>query len=270
MIRLGHIRYSNCYPIHEPFLGGRAEWLQLVEGSPAFLNELLARAELDVAPCSSIELARHPGEYRALRGLCIASDEAVESIAVVSRAPLEGLAGSRVALPTASATARVLLRILLELRHGIAPRWEDFDQEAEDPLMDSDVAAALFIGDIALRRLPGEGERRTDLGSEWFHWTGLPFVFALWQLRDEARSEPHLPELHRRMLAARDGLSRSADALARRAAGRFGIAASRLAAYWRGIRYTLDPPALRGLTRFYELAADLDEVAAVPRVRMWG
>ena len=57
-IRLGHITYSNCYPVHAGILdGGMDEGIAVTEGVPSFLNGLLDRGEIDVAPCSSIEFA---------------------------------------------------------------------------------------------------------------------------------------------------------------------------------------------------------------------
>ena len=136
MLRLGNIDYSNCYPIHGPLLeGARPPWLEMVDGTPSDLNRRLAKGELDIAPGSSIELARHAREYAALSGLCIGSDGPVESIILATRVPPDGLDGRIVSLPTASATSRCLLRILLEIRLGVRPNWADFDQQAGDPLL---------------------------------------------------------------------------------------------------------------------------------------
>jgi chorismate dehydratase len=270
MLRLGNIDYSNCYPIHGPVLeGDRPEWLTVVDGTPSELNGLLATGGLDLAPGSSIELARHAREYAALRGLCIGSDGPVESIILATRHPPEELDGRPVALPTASATSRILLKILLETRLGIEPRWLDFDQRSGDPLErrgtdgrgtgDRTADAALFIGDVALRRQPGEGEAHVDLGAEWKAWTGLPFVYALWLVARSAAGSGETEDLHRRFLAQRDSVAPGLGSLAERAAPRFGFPPERLRSYWARIRYDLDPRMLAGLERFLSLAADLGE-----------
>lgn len=271
MIRLGNIDYSNCYPIHGPLLGRpRPDWLQVVDGPPAELNRGLAAGELDVAPGSSIELARHAREYRALGGLCIGSDGPVHSIVAVSGVPLGELGGRTVALPTASASSRCLLRILLELRLGVSPSWVDFDQSGVDPMAGSGPGradAALFIGDVALRRADREGELRFDLGREWTEWTGLPFVYALWMVRDEVAEVEEMQMLHRRLLACRDALPGAFRSLASPASARFGLPADRLGQYWTRIRYGLDSAMLRGLKHFLDLATHLDEAPAAPELR---
>jgi chorismate dehydratase len=273
MLRLGNIDYSNCYPIHGPVLeGDRPAWLQVVDGTPSDLNRRLANGELDLAPGSSIELARHSREYGALRGLCIGSRGPVESIVLVTRKPLEALDGRTVALPTASATSRCLLRILLETRLQVSPRWVDFDQADRDPLDGerSDPEAALYIGDVALRRRVREGETVLDLGAEWTRWTGLPFVYALWLVTDRAATLPQTRDLHARFLANRDGAAANAASLAVRAGTRYGFTASRLRSYWARISYDLDADMLAGLRLFLEHAADLGEAPRVDSIRLVG
>ena len=265
MIRLGNIDYTNCYPIHADLLDGEPPaWLTVVHGPPSKLNALLAAGDLDVAPCSSIEAARHASDYVVLAGLCIGCDGPVESITLVSRVPQAELDGARVALPTASATSRSLARILLETRLDVRPGWEDFDQGADDPLADpsAPAEAALFIGDVALGRERRPGETVIDLGAEWKAWTGLPFVFALWQARAELADTPDLARLHGSLIRARDRLADGSADLADRAARRFDVDADRLEAYWSSVEYRLDDRMLEGLRLFFRLAADLGEVPA--------
>lgn len=274
MIRLGNIDYSNCYPIHGPVLGrNRPDWLEVVDGPPSDLNRRLANGELDVAPGSSIELARHSREYGVLRGLCIGSAGPVESIIFVSRLPLRELAGRTVALPTASATSRCLLRILLEVRLGVEPVWVDFDQRSHDPLIsDSGAAgqvdAALFIGDVALRREGEPGELLFDLGQEWTEWTGLPFVYALWLVRGEVANRSEIHELHRLFLQSRDAAAVDAPALASQASGRYGFPPFRLQSYWSRIRYDLDEQMLEGLEHFLALASEIGEAPRIDGIRL--
>ncbi len=251
----------------------RPDWLEVVDGPPSDLNRRLANGELDVAPGSSIELARHSREYGVLRGLCIGSAGPVESIIFVSRLPLRELAGRTVALPTASATSRCLLRILLEVRLGVEPVWVDFDQRSHDPLISDpgaagQVDAALFIGDVALRRAGEPDELLFDLGHEWTEWTGLPFVYALWLVRGEVTNRSEIHELHRLFLQSRDAAAVDAPALASQASGRYGFPPFRLQSYWSRIRYDLDEQMLEGLEHFLALASEIGEAPRIDGIRL--
>ncbi|HSL71210.1 MAG TPA: menaquinone biosynthesis protein, partial [Longimicrobiales bacterium] len=267
MLRLGHIDYSNCVPVHADLLRGSRPDVQIVHGTPAVLNRALAAGEIDVAPCSSIEYARHADRYRILPDLAIGSFGPVQSIRLESTQPLDRLEAATVAIPTASATSVVLLRVLLELRFGVRAELRWFDQESGDDPIAAGADAVLWIGDLALRRAQQQDRTAHDLGALWTEWTGLPFAFALWQTGLGAQRDPELQRLHRLLLESRSAALSDPDRVAREHAHRLQLAAARLADYWRGLHYVLDPAMLRGLLRFYEHAATLGEIDQVPALR---
>lgn len=242
-------------------------WLELRRGVPAELNRQLASGAIDVAPSSSIEFARHADRYRLLPDLAIAADGAVESILLELDRPITDLDGAEVAIPTASATSVVLLRIILERRYGLTPRYRWFDQTATDPLREG-AAAALWIGDIALQRgeRGGTGEF-VDLGAEWSEWSGLPFVFAVWQVTAGPERDDELRSLHRLLLESRSYFEAQIDELATRFAPEHGLSAERLASYWRRLDFTLGPQLQAGLLHYYRLAAELGETPRVTELR---
>jgi predicted solute-binding protein len=157
MLRLGHIVYSNCFPVHARFIDqAPPEGVVLAQGVPSVLNDMLAHGDIDVAPCSSIEYARHAERYRLLPEVVIGSRGAVGSILLVG-APPAALDGAVVALTTSSATSVCLLKILLRVRWRVMPRFVWFDQGRHDPFA-MGAAAALYIGDLALDpSRPGSG-----------------------------------------------------------------------------------------------------------------
>ena len=270
MLRLGHIEYSNCFPVHALLVDrGAPSWLELVPGIPSELNRALAAGEIDVSPCSSIEFARHADHYRILPDFVIGSDGPVQSILVESDRPLDALDGEEVALPTASATSVVLLRILLEQRLGIRARYRWFDQATEADPVSGGAAAALRIGDVALRREFPAGRLVQDLGALWNEWTGLPFAFAVWQASPGPESDAELLALHALLLESRTWFYHNAGDLACRHQATFGLPPARLDAYWRSLSYTLDERMLRGLLHFYACAAELGEVPVPPPALRW-
>jgi chorismate dehydratase len=264
-LRLGHIHYSNCVPVHALALAGEGHgWLELREGTPAELNRALAAGDVDVAPSSSIEYARHAGRYRLLPGHVIASDGAVGSILLELSRPATALDGRLVALPTASATSVVLLRLLLERRLGVRPRYDWFEQrDAADPFA-TGADAVLWIGDVALRRAARTDRALLDLGAAWGDWTGLPFAYALWQVGAGPERDPQLARLAALLRRSKDHFRRHAASLAEAHAADYGLDAAALLAYWRTLRFDLDAEILRGLDAFLRLATEIGEAPGVP------
>lgn len=268
MLRLGHIGYANCIPVHSLLLDrGAPDGIDVRSGIPSVLNRELEEGTIDVAPSSSIEYARHSDRYRVLPGFAIASDGPVESILLESDRPLEELDDQEVGLPTASATSVVLLRILLETRLGVRPRYRWFEQsETADPVREG-AAAALWIGDAALRRGTTGAGPFLDLGLEWKRWTGLPFVYAIWQVSAGPEKDAAMRALHQTLVESYAHFERNVDALAESHAVELGLEPERLARYWRTLEYRLDAHLERGLLHFYRLAAALDEAPEVSTLR---
>jgi chorismate dehydratase len=153
-IRLGRISYVNMAPV---FFRLEAE-ADEVQGVPTALNRKLIAGELDVAPISSIEYARHADSLRILPRLCVSSEGAVDSIQLVSKTPLEHV--RTVAVTPESATSVVLTKVLLP-EASLVP----FDEPAE---------ARLLIGDAALKSAFEDPTPHYDLGRLWLERTGLP------------------------------------------------------------------------------------------------
>jgi chorismate dehydratase len=268
MIKLGHIGYSNCFPVHAAFIAGeRPSSVQLVTGTPAQLNQALASGAIDVAPASSIEYARHADAYRLLPDFVIASDGPVGSILLESTRPLAELGNKRIAVPTASATSVVLLKILMRCRSGVQADYFWFDQDSGADPFDAGADAALWIGDVALRRVFGPDRHQYDLGAEWQAWLGLPFVFAAWQTSAAPERDAELRTLNTLLRDSRRYFLDNAAALAKSTAPHFRIDAGRLLRYWQSLRYDFDESMQRGLLEYYRLAASLGEAPAVTRLK---
>ena len=268
-LRLGDITYSNCFPVHARLIDQpRPGDPRMITGVPSLLNRLLRQGEIDVAPCSSIEYALNADRYRILPDLVIGSRGPVRSILFLSRGNPSRLSGRTVALPTASATSVVLLKILLQLRWGAEPEFTWFDQSKENPFFFG-CDAALFIGDVALR--PDLYEHvlyRFDLGEVWYRATGLPFAFAVWQAG--GGSPEQLRQLHALLLESRQYAADNRSDLAQRYSRQFGLPPRLLAQYWADLDYELDDLAIEGLLRFYRLAAEIGEIPEVPELRWAG
>src|SRR5207237_10578301 len=82
-----------------------------ITGVPTELNRRLIAGELDTAPISSIEYARHADTLRLLPRLCVSSEGAVDSIQLVSKLPLDAI--RTVAVTPESATSVWLTKVVL-------------------------------------------------------------------------------------------------------------------------------------------------------------
>jgi len=263
-LRLGHIIYSNCLPVHATVVEDTPPWLDLLDGVPGELNRMLRAGALDVAPASSIEYARNSSRYRVIPDLAIGCRGPVRSILFLSRRDPADLDDLPVAVPTSSATSVALLQVILA-RRGVRPALRWFDQAVEDPFA-AGAEAALFIGDVALDPyLHPDLPVRIDLGAAWWETTGLPFAFALWQVAGGDAGA--VACLHRTLVRSRDASLADLAGLAGRHADRFRMSAAELAGYWRTLRYTLDGPMQEGIRVFYRYAAEAGVLAEAPPLR---
>jgi len=245
MIKLGRISYANMAPV---FFRVEAEYEE-VTGVPTELNRLLLAGELDTAPISSIEYARHADTLRLLPRLCVSSEGAVDSIQLVSRVPLEEI--KSVGITPESATSVVLTKVLLP--HAVhVPLGEQAD-------------AKLLIGDAALKSAFEDPTPHHDLGKLWRERTGLPMVFAVWAAPDPP--SPDLIELEDALVASVRAARANPEALAYESAERYGYPAGFLARYFEKLRYRFGPRERAGLYTFLELAHEVGELDEVPELR---
>jgi chorismate dehydratase len=245
MIRLGRIGYVNMAPV---FYRLDADVDEVV-GVPTELNRKLIDGELDLAPISSIEYARHADRLRILPRLCVSSEGAVDSIQLVARVPLEHV--RTVAVTPESATSVILTKVLLP--------------EAEHVPLDEQADAKLLIGDAALESAFEDPTPHYDLGRLWLERTGLPMVFAVW-----AAPEPlvdGLLELEDALVASLRRARAEPERLAYEASERYGYPAGFLARYFEKLRYRFGPRERAGLVTFLELARDVGELDRVPELR---
>jgi chorismate dehydratase len=270
VIALGHIAYANCFPVHGPILLGDVSFGgEIVSGEPAALNRLLATGRVQVAPCSSIEYARNHPRYRVLPDLGIVSRGEVRSILLGTTRDPEDLGRCRVATPTASASSTCLAEILLLRRYGASPQLGVFDQQAEDPF--ENFEAALFIGDVALATREERPDLIwTDLGAAWTEWTGLPFVYALWQVHAPPALSEDVQACGRALAESKAAGLADLEGLSRRYPVPVPLPRSGLADYWRGLDYGLDAEAGEGLRVFFEMAVDIGRLRSAPDLQFLG
>jgi len=270
-LRLGKIGFLNVLPIYYPLESGIITHpFAIASGTPAHLNALMAKGDLDLSVVSSIEYARYPERYSILPDLSISCCGAVKSVVLFSQVPVSGLDGKTVTVTNNSATSVFLLKILFSERLGIKADLRSGSFE-EVSLGGSLPLAFLAIGDEALRLSARDVyPHRLDLGEAWHSWTGLPFVFALWvmQKKSAEKWDGSLENIIKVLASAKDWGRTHLDRVCAVAAQKGILGADELKVYYTGLRFDLREGEQEGLKLFYRFLKDMGEIPIVPELEI--
>ncbi len=262
LARVGSVPYLNAKPL---IYGLESE---IILEHPARLAQRLAAREFDTGLVPVVEVFRRPG-YVIVDSIAIACNGPVYSVLLAHRGPLSDI--REVVVDAASGTSVLLLRVLLEKRFGLKPRY------VVEPLAErrSDASTQMLIGDQAIRFRaaaslrdarpdadpdhgvtgPLSGWHILDLGQAWFDWTGLPFVFAVWAVHAD---HPDIHNLAAKLLAARDaGLANIETIITRETEG---DAEFRRHYFAEHVRYHLGPREKEAMRLFQQHLLDLGEL----------
>jgi chorismate dehydratase len=248
-IRLGAVSYLNTGPLVYG-LEEQPQRFHVRFDVPSRCAALLHEDRVDLGLIPSIEYLHGP-DYRIVRGVSIASDGPVASVALFSRKPVLKL--ESIALDSGSRTSVALLKVLCARWFEISPAFSTMAPDMDAMLTACD--AALVIGDNALfADHTALGLEKIDLGEEWTGMTGLPFVYAFWAGRRAVVSAEDASRLNE----ARDRGLAAVEKVAERYFPGDPAKIARGAEYLReNVKYALGEREQAGLGRFYELAAEL-------------
>lgn len=254
--RVGKIAYVNTAPFYFQ-LFEQNNTPSIVEGSPADINRLILKGDIDFAPISSLEYALHQEKYILLPNLCIGSRDFSRSVLLLSRERIEGLNHTPIILSKKSLSSVVLLKILLKYKYRFENKFVA-EWGSPDELLKCG-KAALVIGDDALFYKPKEFLYKYDLSELWWDWAELPFCFSVWAVR-RTYYEKHpreVFEFYRRLKANTERNLQDLEALLKEALG-LTIADKRFSqvfGYLFNLNFFLDEEMKKGLELFYRFAA---------------
>jgi chorismate dehydratase len=261
------------HPPHAVPLAGRYDIESMM---PAQCAERLAEGTADLGLVPIVTLA-HSRDLRIVPGCAIASKGAIRSLLLVVRAKT-GLEGVRsIAADTSSRATLAYVQVMARHFWRIPATFLPYAPNLDSMLAACD--AALLIGDPALLALEDRAARRKrtgeellylDLGAEWHKLTGLPWISAVWGVREEAiRSRQVRHQLVSDLIGSRDAGLAHIDDLANEWAMHIALSRATIHAYLsRNIHYILDEECLDGLRAFYELAAACKVLPAVEELHM--
>jgi len=253
-VRIGMVNFINTAPLYDVWLRKvkRPEWT-VVEAAPAVLNRMLYADQLDMGLVSSQEYAAHAENYLLLDDISISASGPVGSVFLFSRCEPQSLTDRLVFLSGQSQTSVSLVKIILESFYNVMPRYEV--GSALEAQLNSDISAVLAIGDEALILAQNKVyPHKIDLGKIWFEKTSLPFVFAVWAMREEfCRSNPEIVrEIERELQRCRQEGRNDLQNISKRVGPRVSMDADACYEYLRGIEHDLSPVKKKGLVRFIE------------------
>lgn len=232
---------------------------------PSLCAQALAQGTGDIGIIPAAAYAQIPGLV-LLPEVAIASRRAVRSILLVSRVPVDRV--RTVALDTSSMTSVALTKMLFE--KWLGGGREFFPQAPDMEKMLASCDAGLLIGDPALQ-VDRRKYHTLDLAEEWIRYTGKPFVFAFWAVREEAlREADSTLDLAALFRHSRDnGLQReNLELISQEWAPRVGLSEAEIRSYLtKNIHYQLDSGCSEGLQLFYRYAAELRLLPAAPELR---
>ncbi|MGB8956062.1 MAG: menaquinone biosynthesis protein [Tumebacillaceae bacterium] len=268
-IRIGQIKFTNALPLCH-FIDNANPLIEKVPGAQNELNAWLAEGSVDMGLVSAFAYAQIADDYALLRGLSISSRGPVGSILFFSKRPLAELDGCVVALPTTSASAANLTKILLA-EMGVKPTY--ITREPDLPRMMEEADAALLIADFALYW--GRQEHpylMFDLGEEWHNRTGHSMTFGVCAVPKRLiESDPDtVREIHRLFLESKRKSLANMEAIYAEAQAMLGQNAEYWKQYFSKLIYEFDENMAMGANAYFDAAYRHGLLPKPVKVELWG
>jgi chorismate dehydratase len=265
---IGKIPFANVFPFYH-FLERKCDCSRytFIEGVPSLLNKMIRDGKIDISPSSSIEYLRYKDNYALLPFFTISSVGPVSSILLFSKIPLEELDKKTIAVSSHSETSAMLLKIIMRNFLSLNPRYRTIKNGSLKKVLTS-YPAYLLIGDEAMKEAKNLSTANRqpstvyiyDLGELWFHYTGLPFVFALWIVRRKSLSKKKklIEDFTRDLLHAKAYAVQKRTTIARHAPQKKWMKQRELVNYWGRISFDFTEKHLAGLELFEKYALKID------------
>jgi len=183
--RVSAVSYLNTIP----FLYGLKKhkinkYIYLSLDNPSVCADKLLNDEVDIGliPSAVLPLVK---EGEIISDYCIGATNRVRSVILYSNEPIDQI--NTILLDYQSRTSVNLVKILADKFWKIKVNWKPaFPGYEETPLNRSE--AAVVIGDRSFMMV-NNYSYIFDLSAEWFSFTGLPFVFAIWTSNKQIEPE---------------------------------------------------------------------------------
>lgn len=248
MIRLGVVSFLNARPLIDG-LRERTD-IRITFDVPSRLSQRLIAGEFDAALIPLVDVLCMRPPLHVVSDACIGCDGETMTVRVFSQVPPDRV--RQIHADPDSHTSVMLARVIWHELFGrdvhIAPLPPDTAYDALDTV--------LLIGDKVINPSRGSFAYEIDLGGAWRQHTGLPFIFAVWAMREDAvgdTTDSSPAEVARILRDARDrGIARCAQ-IARTEGPALGWPVELAERYLcRRLLFRCDAAARQGAERFID------------------
>ena len=175
-ITVGHVPNLECEAF---YFDMERRGIALVDMDPNQVADALEDGAIDAGPIPLLDVPRLEPNAAPIQRFCVASVTHAVSCVLLSNREIGDLSGGKIALNEPDPTCLRLLRVILELKHGIT------GTSFVDAQSEHDAMFLTWNRGLRGRRAVRGFSHRYDLGEEWQEWTGLPFVFNRWMARSD-------------------------------------------------------------------------------------
>ena len=182
---VGKIPYLNSVPFYHHF---EKRQFRILPVTPRRMGVLALNNQLDAGLFSLCDYLSQKDSLTLLP-YCIATRDQVKSVMLFSNYGWRELEGKKIGIVDDTATSVRLLQVLLEKKYGVKAELSRMHTGVNSY---EEFGAVLLIGDEAMRhqkRGLQSFELVYDLATEWYEWQKLPFVFAVWAVRNALAPE---------------------------------------------------------------------------------
>ncbi|MCX6135512.1 MAG: aminofutalosine synthase MqnE [Ignavibacteriales bacterium] len=250
---VGKIPYLNSVPFYHHF---EKRQFKMLPVTPRRMGVLARNNQLDAGLFSLCDYFSQK-EGLTVLPYCIATRDQVKSVMLFSNHGWRELQGKIVGIVDDTATSVRLLQVLLEKKYGVKAElrrmhtgvnsYDEFD-------------AVLLIGDEAMRHQKTglqSFELVYDLAAEWYDWQKLPFVFAVWAVRNALGTEKR-EELSSLIQTALKNGELDLERISAAHAKRIGWSSHEATEYLEGFNYHLGEREREAIDLFEGLLASLE------------
>ena len=247
-ITVGHIPNLECEAF---YFDMERRGITLLDLEPNAVADALAEGAIDAGPVPLLDTPRLAAMAAPIMGFCVSSVTSAPSCMLLSTVAIDALDGCAIALNEPDPTSLSLLRVILELKHGIGGvSFVDLQTEHQAVFLTGNRA---LRGRRAVRGFPNH----YDLGAQWQEWTGLPFVFSRWLARSDLARQDYVVLQDALFVGQEDWMNNLYKSTGPR--NDLLMLPREVLEYVQGMRFFMGVPEERAIERFQARLADLGD-----------